>query len=82
MEKLQDTVNKKVQDVLKKYQDTTNKKIWEDTEATKWIQRGLQQNQNETKETVKTEIYEIKKTTQDMKQELNRDVENLRKWIK
>jgi hypothetical protein len=27
MEKLQDTVNKKVQDVLKKYQDTTNKKI-------------------------------------------------------
>jgi DNA-binding protein YbaB len=32
MEKLQDMVNQKVQDALKKYQDTTNKKL-EKTQA-------------------------------------------------
>jgi hypothetical protein len=41
--KLQDMVNKKVQDALKKYQDITNIKIWEDTKTTKLTQRGLQQ---------------------------------------
>jgi chromosome segregation ATPase len=35
--------------------------------------------QHEAKETIKIELYEIKKTTQDMKQEFNKDMENLRK---
>jgi hypothetical protein len=43
MENLQDMVNQKVQDALKKYQGTTNKKTWEDIETTKWTQRGLQE---------------------------------------
>jgi hypothetical protein len=32
--------------------------------------------QSETKESIKTEIYEIKKTTQDTKEELKKDMEN------
>jgi hypothetical protein len=36
-------------------------------------------HESETKKTIKKEVYEIKKTTQDMKEELNIDMENLRK---
>jgi carbonic anhydrase len=35
--------------------------------------------QSETKEAIKEEIYEIKKTAEDVKQKINKDVENLRK---
>jgi hypothetical protein len=35
--------------------------------------------QNETKEIIKIEIYEIKKIAQDMKEEFNNDIESLRK---
>jgi hypothetical protein len=72
-------VNQKVQDALKKFQNTTNKKTWEDTETTKWTQRGHQRTQKWNKGDYKKEIYEIKKTTQDMKEELNEVMENLRK---
>jgi hypothetical protein len=75
MEKLQDLVNQKVQGALKKYQDTTNKKTWEDMETTKWTQRGLQQipkwNERNYK---KKEMYETKKTTQDIKEKFNKDM--------
>jgi hypothetical protein len=49
MEKLQDTVNEKVQDELKNYQDTSNKKTWEDKETSKWTQRDFNKHQSETK---------------------------------
>jgi hypothetical protein len=42
MEKLQDIVNQKLQDALKKFQNI-KKKTWEDTETTEWTQKGLQQ---------------------------------------
>jgi hypothetical protein len=79
LEKLQDMVKQKVQDELKQYQDTTNKKTWEDTKTSKWTQRGLQQTPKWNKGDYKKEIYEIKKTTKDMKEEFNKDKENLRK---
>jgi hypothetical protein len=35
--------------------------------------------QSETKDTIKREIYDLKMTTQSIKEELNKDKENLRK---
>jgi hypothetical protein len=45
MKKLQDMVNKKVQDPLKKYQDSTNKKLK--------LREDFNKLQSETKETIK-----------------------------
>jgi hypothetical protein len=45
---------------------------------TKWTHN---KHQSETKVSIKTEIYEIKKTTQNVKEELINDMENLRKKI-
>jgi hypothetical protein len=53
-------------------------KTWEDTETTKWTQRGLQQYHSETKKTIKKDIWS-KEDNKDMKEEFNKDVENLRK---
>jgi hypothetical protein len=36
-------------------------------------------HQSETKDRIKKQIYELKMTTQNVKQELNKDMENLRK---
>jgi hypothetical protein len=41
---------------------------------TKW-----NKNKSEIKDTIKKEIYELKKTTQNIKEDLNKDMENLRK---
>jgi hypothetical protein len=56
-----------MEDEFTQYQDTTKKKR-EDTEKTKLIQRDINKLQSETKETIKKERYEIKKTTQYMKE--------------
>jgi conjugal transfer/entry exclusion protein len=42
------------------------------------LRKDFNKFQSETKKTIQ-EIYEIKKTTQDMKEEFNKDMENLRK---
>jgi hypothetical protein len=78
MEKILDMVNQKVQDTLKKYQDTTNK---EHEKTQKQINklRELQQTPKWNKDTIKREIYELKMTTQNIKDKLNNDTENLRK---
>jgi hypothetical protein len=46
--------------------------------ANKGIQRGLQQTLK-WNNTIKTEIYELKKATQNIKEELNKDMENSEK---
>jgi chromosome segregation ATPase len=43
------------------------------------LREDFKKHQSETNETIKNEIYEVKKTTEDMKEDLNRDIENLRK---
>jgi hypothetical protein len=58
-------VKQKVQNKLKKYQDTTNKKL-EKTQK-QLNELGEDFNKSETKEIINKEIYEIKKTTQEMK---------------
>jgi hypothetical protein len=79
-------VNQKVQDVLKKFQDTTNKEPKKQKQIND-LREDFNKHQSETKNTIKKEIYEIKRT-QNIKEEWNKDTENLRKkkikqkWLK
>jgi predicted nuclease with TOPRIM domain len=81
MEKLQEIVKQNIQNDLKQYQDTTNKKLKNTQKQLSELREDFNKHQSETKETIKNkkEICEIKKTTQNMKEELNKDLENLRK---
>jgi hypothetical protein len=63
MEELQDTVNQKVQDVLKKYHDTTNKKLEKTQKQRNELREDFNKLQSETKETIKNKMHEIKKET-------------------
>jgi hypothetical protein len=56
MEKLQDTVNQKVQDALKKFQDTTNKKLEKTQKQLNELREDFNKHQSETKESIKKEI--------------------------
>jgi hypothetical protein len=53
-------------------------KTCKDTETIKWTQRRLPQTQ---KDTIKRKIYELKITTQNRKEELNKGMENFRKGM-
>jgi protein subunit release factor A len=55
------------------------KKLWKTQKQLNELRENFDKYQSETKETIKKEIYETKKTTQDMKEEFNKDMENLRK---
>jgi hypothetical protein len=63
------------------FQDTTNKNLEKTQKQLNELRVDGNKHQSETKETIKKEINEIK-TTKDMKGELNKDMENLRKRIK
>jgi hypothetical protein len=45
----------------------------------KELREDFIKHQSETKDTIKKEINELKMTTQNLKEELNKDMENLRK---
>jgi hypothetical protein len=45
----------------------------------KELRGDFNKQQSETKDTIKREIYELKLTKQNIKEELNKDMENLRK---
>jgi phosphopantothenoylcysteine synthetase/decarboxylase len=53
MEKLKDTVNKKVQDTLKKFQDTTNIKLEKTQKHLNELRQDFNKHQSETKIIVK-----------------------------
>jgi hypothetical protein len=74
IEKILDMVNLNVQDVLKKFEGTkkTQKQI-------KKLREDFNKHQSETKDPIKREIDELKLTTQNIKEELDKDMENLRK---
>jgi hypothetical protein len=80
MEKILHMVNQIVQDALKKFQDPKNK---EQEKIQKQINE-LRGDFNTTKVKQRTlffkkGIYELKITTQNIKEKLNKDMENLRK---
>jgi hypothetical protein len=78
MGKIQDVVNQNVKDVLKKLQDAKNKEHEKTQRQIKELRKDFNKHQSETRDTIKREIYELKKTTRNLK-ELNKDMENLRK---
>jgi chromosome segregation ATPase len=79
MEKALDMVNQNVQDALKKYQDTKNKEHEKTQKQINELTEDFNKHQSETKNTIKRGIYELKMTTQNIKEKLNKVMENLRK---
>jgi anion-transporting ArsA/GET3 family ATPase len=73
MEKLQEMVKKNIKNELKTPQ-IKNLVRHKNNEMS--LKKTSNRYQSETKESIKTEIYEIKKTTQDTKEELKKDMEN------
>jgi hypothetical protein len=79
MENKLDMVNQNVQDALKKFQDTKNKEHEKRQKKINELREDFNKHQCETKDTIKKEIHELKLTTQNIKEELNKEMENLRK---
>jgi hypothetical protein len=79
MEKTLDMVNQNAQDA-KKFQVTKNKAHEETQKQINELRVDLNKHQSKTKDTIKRETYELKMTTQNIKEELgNKDMENPRK---
>jgi uncharacterized phage infection (PIP) family protein YhgE len=78
VEKILDMVNQNVQDALRnflrhqKQYEMIQKQIRE-------FRQDLNKHQSETKDTIKREIHELKRTTKIIKEELITDLENLRR---
>jgi hypothetical protein len=79
IEKVIDMVNQIVHDTLKKFQDTKNKEHRKTKKQMNELRQDFNKHQNETKDTIKREIHELKMITQNIKEELNKDMENFRK---
>jgi F0F1-type ATP synthase membrane subunit b/b' len=79
MEKKLDMVNQNVQDAFKKFPDTKNKEHEKTQKQISELTEDFNKHESETKDTIKREIHEFKMTTQIIKEELNKDVENLRR---
>jgi inorganic triphosphatase YgiF len=78
MEKILDVVNQNIQDGLKKFQDIKNKEQEKTQKQINELREDFNKHQSETKVTIKREIYELKITTQNIKEEL-KNLDNLRK---
>jgi hypothetical protein len=72
-------VNQNVQNALKKFQDTKNTEHEKTQKQIKELREDLNEHQSETKDTIKWEIYELKRTTKIIKEEFNKDLENFRR---
>jgi microcompartment protein CcmL/EutN len=79
MEKIVDMVYQNVQDALKKFQDTKNKEHEKTQKQINEFREDFDKHQSETKDVIKREIYKCKMITQNIKERLNKDMENLRK---
>jgi hypothetical protein len=78
MEKILD-VNQNAKDALKKFQDTKNREHEKTHKQIKELREKFNKYQSETKDTLERKIYELKRTAQIIKEELNKDVGNLRR---
>jgi hypothetical protein len=82
MEKLQESVKQNIQYKLKEYQGTTNKKLNKTQKQLNELREDINKLQSETEAMIKKEIYEIKKTAQDMKGSLTKIWKTSEKRIK
>jgi hypothetical protein len=79
MKKILDMANQNVQDALKKFQDTKNKEHKKTWQQINELRDGLNKHQSETKNTTKREINELKMKIKNIKEEVTKGMENLRK---
>jgi hypothetical protein len=79
METILYMINQNVRDALKKFQDTKSKEHEKTQKQIKELREDFNKHRSETKDTIKREIYELKMTTQNIKEELKKNMENLRK---
>jgi polyhydroxyalkanoate synthesis regulator phasin len=70
-------VSQNILDALKKFQDTKNKEHEKSQKQINELREGCNKHQGDTMDIIKREVYELKKTTQDIKEELNKDMQNL-----
>jgi uncharacterized protein Yka (UPF0111/DUF47 family) len=74
-----DIINQNVQETLKKSQDNKNREFEKAQEQIKETIEALYKHQIETKNTINREINELKEKTDNIKEEVTQDMENLRK---
>jgi hypothetical protein len=74
-----DMVNQNVQETLKKFQDNKNREFEKPQEEIKEIIEALYKHQSLTKNTINKEINELRTKTDNIKEEMTQDMENLRK---
>jgi acetolactate synthase small subunit len=79
MELLLDMVTQNIQEALKKFQDTKNKEYEKTRKQINELIEALNKHQSETENTIKREINELKVKTDNIKEEVTHDMENLRK---
>jgi signal transduction histidine kinase len=79
MENILDMVNQKVQDALKKFQDTENKENEKIQKQINELREDFSKHQSETKNIIEKEIYELKKTTENIKEELKENMKTSEK---
>jgi predicted transcriptional regulator len=77
MEKILDMINQNIQDSLKKFQDNKNKEHEKTQKQVKELKEDFNKHQSEIKDSVERGIHKLKRTTQIIKEELNKDMENL-----
>jgi polyhydroxyalkanoate synthesis regulator phasin len=72
-------VNQNVQEVLKKFQDNKNKEYEKTKKQINEIIGALNKHQNERENTINGETNELRAKTDSLKEEVNHDMEDLRK---
>jgi hypothetical protein len=79
MEVLLDIVNQNVQEALKKFQDNKNKEYGKTQKQINEITGALNKHQTETENTISRQINYLRMKTDNIKEEVTYDMENLRK---
>jgi molecular chaperone GrpE (heat shock protein) len=76
---MRDTVNQNVQDALKKFQNTKNKEHEKTQKQINECRDVLNKHQSGKKNNLKRQINELKMKMKNIKDEVKKDMENLRK---
>jgi hypothetical protein len=71
-------LNQNVQETLRKFQDNKNREFEKAKEEIKETIEALYKHQSETKNTINKEINELRTKTDNIKEEMTQDKENLR----
>jgi polyhydroxyalkanoate synthesis regulator phasin len=79
MEILLDKVNQNVHEALKKFQDNKNKGYEKTQKQISELIGPLNKYQSETENTINREITELRMKIDNIKEEVNHDMENIRK---